>query len=324
MNFINKLFFQKQKTTPQKNQEIDTTKSQDKNLISLHGSPFIVDPLDSLGLINNPIFEPEETLLCQTLITSGDTCLDIGANIGYYTTLFANIVGKKGKVVAIEPDAENFTLLSRNCSPYLDGNIITIRQIALGATSGQASLYKSKDNHGMHRLYPSICCSTDSTEVSVIKGDDLNIGTVDFIKIDIEGYEFSALSGLVNTIKTSHELKILTEFSPLSILEAGFSPMAFIEMLFDYGLVPLENVNNRWQSIELKSFLDSIAATEQIELSSIKENMETESNLKIYEKASNILNEKGYTRPLLENLIWISPAVLDEVKQKLKNKDLLG
>jgi len=52
----------------------------------------------------------------MVLIAPGDVCLDIGANIGYYSVLFSNLVGPKGKVIAIEPDPDNFQLLIKNCT----------------------------------------------------------------------------------------------------------------------------------------------------------------------------------------------------------------
>ena len=287
------------------------------NQITLHGRPFYVDELDSLELKINPIFEPEETRLCMALISPGDTCLDIGANIGYYTVLFSHYVGSTGKVIAIEPDPENFLLLKQNCSQDIASNIASLHQVALGEEAGMAPLFKSKDNHGMHRLYSSVCCSSDSSTVSVIRGDSLNIGVVDFLKIDIEGYEPPALSGLKNTISASKTIKILTEFSPLSIREAEFSCRSLVEMLLEHELVPLENVNSVWQPLHHNNLLAASDIADQIDIAALTKNMKNQSNTQIAESAATALLAVGYPRPLLENLVWVPRTNIEEVIDKL-------
>lgn len=73
--------------------------------------------LDSKNFINlsiNGVYEPFETELVQKEIKRGDVVLDIGANIGYWTLIFAKLVGEEGRVFAFEPDPTNFALLNNN------------------------------------------------------------------------------------------------------------------------------------------------------------------------------------------------------------------
>jgi len=283
------------------------------NQIELFGRPFYIDDLDSLGLRANAVFEPEETRLCQALVSTGDTCLDIGANIGYYTVLFSHLIGPPGQVVAIEPDPENFSLLKQNCAPELGTSNISQHQVALGDTPGTAKLFKGKDNHGMHRLYKSVCCSAEATQVPVVVGDSLELGPIDFLKIDIEGYEYPALLGLKETIGTSPRIKILAEFSPLSMLEAGLPVRPLVEMLVELNLVPLELSSEGWCALDSQALLEATDIADKIDIIDITTNMADESNVRIAEKAASVLLESGYTRPLLENLVWIPTGMLDEV-----------
>ncbi len=303
---------------PATQQYEEKTVALEGDRIFLHGHSFYVDPLDSLGLRDNPIFEYEETKLCNALISQGDICLDIGANIGYYTSLFSTIVGTSGKVIAVEPDPENYALLELNCTPYIKNtHNISLHQVALSDANGEALLFKSKDNHGMHRLYSSVCCSNESSEVQVIRGDDLLTGPVDFIKIDIEGYELSALKGLKDTINASQNIKIITEFSPLSISEAGFLSRDVIKVLVDYDLVPLENKDGNWVSIPSSELLKAADIADSINITDLTQNMSDKSNQEIAEAAQNALIDTQYPRPLLENLLWVRPSSLEETLSKL-------
>jgi len=69
-----------------------------------------LDSCDSLQLSINEIYEPIETNFVKDKIKEKNIVLDIGANIGYYTLIFAKLVGNNGKVFAFEPErkSDNF------------------------------------------------------------------------------------------------------------------------------------------------------------------------------------------------------------------------
>lgn len=321
INILRKLFFNKKNNHQNSNNNLKTSnKNQPNNKVILFNRDFYIDELDSLNLKKSSIFEPDETDLCKSLISKGDSCLDIGANIGYYTALFTNLVGLKGQIISFEPDLDNFNLLEKNCLSDISAGIVTIHKVALGEENTQAALYKSKDNHGMHRLYSSVCCSDISTEVQVVRGDDLLDQEIDFLKIDIEGYEFSALKGLENTILNSKNIKILSEFSPLSIKEAGFSPITLINMLLNMKLIPFELKSNSWHQLNSKELLSSLDLIENIDINLLKKDLKSKTNQEIAEAASNVLLTSGYNRPLLENLLWVKSYNLKSVLDKLNPK----
>ena len=277
------------------------------NSTVVHNRLFYIDEIDSLNLKATPIFEPEETNLCIKLINKGDICLDIGANIGYYTILFSDKVGESGKVIAFEPDNTNYLILEKNCHKEINNNIVLLYKNALSDNNKKEFLYKSKDNHGMHRLYPSVCCSEDKIEVSVISGDSLNIGSVDFIKIDIEGYEYLALKGLSETIKKSNNIKILSEFSPLSVLEAGFSTQSLLDMMFSFGLAPIEYKDGKWDQASPDDLITAAKVADTINIKKLKNELKSKTNLEIANLASEALIQAKYPRPLLENILWVPP-----------------
>jgi len=142
-------------------------------------------------------------------IKRGDTVIDCGANIGYYTNFFRTIVGKKGCVHAFEPVPSTFEHLTKNALEYSKYNnyrlnnsglyrIETIKNIYIpDSISGHASLNNHQDVWNAQKI--------DNIEIKLIRLDDyidkLDINKVDFIKIDIEGSEMDALYGSKNTLQ---------------------------------------------------------------------------------------------------------------------------
>lgn len=84
------------------------------NFAEVQGHKMFLDSKDSLRLSIHGIYEPLETELAKKEVKKGNVVLDIGANIGYYTLIFAKLVGEDGKVFAFEPDPTNFALLKKN------------------------------------------------------------------------------------------------------------------------------------------------------------------------------------------------------------------
>ncbi|WP_417598801.1 FkbM family methyltransferase [Oceanospirillum sp.] len=274
-------------------------------MINVHGHNFQTDDIDSLGLLTNPVFEPNETSVLTELVQKGDTCLDIGANIGYYTSLFANLVGPAGRVLAFEPDRYNFDLLTANMEKHPNRCVVECFRLALSDNPGFGSLFKCDVNRGMHRLYDSVCCSDEAENVEVVCGDSLCEGVVDVIKIDIEGYEFYALRGLSSVIKRSSDIKILTEFSPLSLLEAGSSTADFARFLLELEFYPSTiNGNGELDTIYIEEFLRQCAIADAIDLTSLTLSMKGMAVSDISQKAQQALVSAGYTRPMLENILW--------------------
>ena len=78
----------------------------------------------ALSLLTKNIHERWGTKIVENYVKEGDYVVDLGANIGYYTLIFAKLVGKKGKVFAFEPDKDNFRLLKKNIQTNCYSNIV--------------------------------------------------------------------------------------------------------------------------------------------------------------------------------------------------------
>lgn len=127
-------------------------------------------------------------------LKKGDIVFDIGANVGFYSLLAADIVGSEGKVFAFEPLEENFSCLKKHIEINNYKNIFALK-VAVSDQSGAAFLKKEK-NASMAHL------SDEGINIETISLDDWiqnkKLPIPDFLKIDVEGAELKVLKGAKN------------------------------------------------------------------------------------------------------------------------------
>ncbi len=161
-------------------------------------------------------YEAAELEAILSLISQGDTVIDLGANIGWYSLQMAQRVGETGAVYSFEPYSQNFATLLKNIA-LNPGSKIAPEQIAISDTEGQLKLYLNKEeqNLGMVTADSSEGEYLEETQMStldeVVKKHD--IGPIDFIKIDIEGHEQAALRGMQSTLERDQPV-LLIEILP--------------------------------------------------------------------------------------------------------------
>lgn len=189
------------------------------------------DLIISEKLLCSKVWEDHETKLYIKSLQKGQILLDIGAHIGYYTLLGSEIVGKKGKVYAFEPDPKNFQILQRNVKENKCTNVVLINK-AVCDRGGKIKLYLNKENTGDHRTYNSKG-GRKSIEIDSISLDEYFSANqkVDFIKIDIQGGEFKALKGASKILKGNKNLKIFSEFWPYGLKLNKSNPKDFLKLL---------------------------------------------------------------------------------------------
>ena len=203
------------------------------------GHEMFLDPTDSIVspmLLRDGYFEPYETTLIESEVKPGDVVLDIGANIGYYTLIFARLVGDKGRVYAFEPDPTNFRLLKKNVRANGYHNVIFVNKAVAEAT-GPLSLYLCPDNKGDHRIF----ASEDDRAAIPIQATTLDEhfaeyqGKIDFIKMDIQGSEGRAVRGMQELLRRHHDVKIITEFWPAGLRRSGIEAKEYLADLERQG-----------------------------------------------------------------------------------------
>lgn len=202
------------------------------------GHLFHIDPRDrTVGVFmrRRGIWSPSATLLYSREVRPDMCVVDAGANLGYFTLLFARLVGSSGRVFAFEPEPTNAALLSQNVG--LNGySNVTIVGKALLDNPGELPLYLSTYNYGDHRL-SSTEKSRKAIKVPVTTLDEFfPAGTrVDFIKLDIQGAERSALIGARRVLADNPRIGVATEYWPTGMRECGDDPRGFLRDFVELG-----------------------------------------------------------------------------------------
>ena len=186
------------------------------------------EPIDS-SIYYEGCFEPITTSLINKFVKEGMTVLDIGANIGCHTLRFAKLVGDNGKVIAFEPMSWAFSKLNTNIA--LNGfKNITLEKIVLSNINQQNQL-----------AYFRTSWKLDGKAVSEVKEyvdiftlDEyvrkVNLAKIDFIKLDVDGYEYKVLLGGQNTIKKLKPI-ILVELGKYTLEGCGDNLEDLIDLL---------------------------------------------------------------------------------------------
>lgn len=212
---------------------VNTLKS---DYVEVQGHKMLLDTRDSLRLSINGVYEPLETELLKKEINEEFTVLDIGANIGYYTLIFAKCVGSMGRVYAFEPDPENFSILKKNVEMNGYSNVV-LEEKAVYSRTGKISLFLNEENKSDHRLYETEnnreCISIDAIRLDdyLMKIDQ----RIDLIKIDIQGAEMAALQGMKKVLERNTDIKFVTEFLPLALSKFGTKPDEYLATLSGWG-----------------------------------------------------------------------------------------
>lgn len=186
-------------------------------------------------------YQPSITDLIKKNLKNGDTFIDVGANMGYFSAVAAGIVGKEGQVHSFEPVPEYFQRL-KNIADTNSQYKIAVNQFALGDEEKTEKIYIGGHSRiGNNTFFPDLFDDQkgiSSTEVSVRRLDkyikEKNINNIKLIKIDVEGFEFPVLRGLKDYFsecsRTGSCPSIICEIVPGVYPDLGCK----LEDLFDY------------------------------------------------------------------------------------------
>ena len=165
----------------------------------------------------------------------GMTVVDVGANVGVYTGLFSKSVGPNGKVIALEPSLSNWRALCKAASMNHWSNV-ELHQVAAADRSGQMRFECSVFNSGNNALSAD-CRGGEGLEVQVALLDSIVAGReVQFIKIDVQGWEASVLRGARQTLSENRPLSVRVEIWPFGLRRAGSSADEVVDLLERAGL----------------------------------------------------------------------------------------
>jgi FkbM family methyltransferase len=194
--------------------------------------PQYLDERDCLALRENDVYERNETRYIKTILKPGMTVVDVGAHIGYYTTIAARIVGPAGRVHAFEPRPENVAVLRQNAALF--GETVVVHEAAVSDLSGRGRLYLDADRNVDGRL--AEMPGRESVVVDITTLDEaLPDAVVDFLKSDAQGWDGHVLRGAERLLRRSPQIVGMIEFLPQFLKFAGDAPEDIIAYLRDLG-----------------------------------------------------------------------------------------
>jgi len=210
-------------------------------------------------------FEQKELEIFQALLKPNSIMFDVGANIGLYSIIGSKLVGAKGKVYSFEPSKINFNRLQNNIEINKIKNVNT-DNIGIGDKVDETLILSQNYETGDAEKYiinndthikpvgkmQSGILSKEAVQLDTLDNFQLNndIERVDFIKIDVEGYEYYVFRGAENILKNNHDIVILFECAEHLAKRAGSTQNEVFSFLNSLGLdiVYWNEKERKWSS----------------------------------------------------------------------------
>jgi FkbM family methyltransferase len=169
-------------------------------------------------------------------LAPGMRVLDLGANIGYYTLLAADAVGATGRVYAFECDPVNARFLYHNVKLNGLGEVVSIVPKAASSYAGVTRFFSDRENS----LKSSLVIEhqrAETIEVECTTVDDVigPLEKIDVVKVDVEGVEIDAISGMERTLSRLEKLVMFVECCPYALSTAGGSVTQLLGELDRHG-----------------------------------------------------------------------------------------
>jgi FkbM family methyltransferase len=151
----------------------------------------------------------------------GGHILDVGANVGYDTALFARALSPGCRVFAFEPEQENFRRLRTVAAAAERAERISVHRLAVGAAEGAAALAVDPRHAGGHHIATaSDDGARQQIEMTSLDGflarEDVR-GRIGFVKIDVQGYELEVSRGMEGLIGDNPDLVVGLELEPSTL-----------------------------------------------------------------------------------------------------------
>jgi FkbM family methyltransferase len=164
--------------------------------------------------------DEKEYALLDTLIAPGDWVLDIGANVGHYTMRMAELVGPNGRVIAIEPVPDTFTLLAANVRLFRHANV-TLLNVAASDKTENMGMEIPSFSPGLANYYQAhVTQPGTGLSILALPVDALTLpAPVRLAKIDVEGHELAVLHGMRNVIERDRPA-LIVETSAVATMDA--------------------------------------------------------------------------------------------------------
>ena len=180
-------------------------------------------------------YEPSTTAVISALLERGDVAIDVGANVGYFTLLLAQIVGQDGHVYSFEPIPELHDRTQRSIE--LNGlKNISLSTLAVSDRTARCEFHLGPKTHLGRSSFRQIPDSEEQIPVNTIQLDNFASGKsrITLAKIDVEGAECAVLRGMRAILQRDHP-DVVLEVTDSFLREAGDSGEELFAMLYPLG-----------------------------------------------------------------------------------------
>jgi FkbM family methyltransferase len=179
-------------------------------------------------------------------VAAGDVCFDVGANIGYFSSIIAKLVGREGRVVAFEPVPETFEILRSNAALAQESGLtITPIRAAVSSEEGVLSIQRQRFSTQHTVTADRTVCAHASNWVrsrtidqQIIEAGDRQ--PVALLKIDVEGHELPVLEGARKAMSGGRIKRMIVEVAP------GKDARGIELLLKEYRASVRPWLNDRW------------------------------------------------------------------------------
>lgn len=186
-------------------------------------------------------YEPILTRFLHENIKPGNTIVDVGANVGYFTKLMSKLVGQRGKVIAFEPSITNWKYLQDNIAKMK--NVVAEKK-ALSDRVGELHFAEDKANPGENGVREKGKVIVKTATLSQW-AQNHRVKKANLIKIDVEGAEVMALNGAKDFLRTQKKLIVVVECNPSALKELGYRVTDLVKALEQCGLKITEVIDER-------------------------------------------------------------------------------
>lgn len=183
------------------------------------------------------VYEPIETAYMLSRLHPGAVLVDVGANLGYQALLGAEAVRPAGRVIAVEPVASNLDALRGNLELNGIGNTSVVA-CAAASSNGTVHFASGQDGQtGWGGLDPGGALVVEGRRLDDVL-EELDVGQIDFLKIDVEGGEPEALDGAMGLL-TGDRLTgpVMIELNSPRLAARGWRPEDLVGLLGKVGWV---------------------------------------------------------------------------------------
>jgi FkbM family methyltransferase len=178
----------------------------------------------------------EDRSALYPLIKEGNHILDVGTNIGETLLNFSKLTGSVGTVIGFEPVKRNYNKCVENISLNKFKNV-TVFPVAL-SDRDETLYFQHAENYNSGGIYMQKSGNTNTDEVSAIMLDHFveehKLNKVDFIKIDVEGFEVNVVKGGLMTIKKFRPV-LFVEVDESNLKRQGSSAMELESLILSCG-----------------------------------------------------------------------------------------